>query len=133
MDYARPKNSTGTALMADAGRLVVYNHLSKKCPVCRQRLTLSTDYRAQLSIDHVVPCVAGGHELDQDPLGLCRSCNSSKSGQELKPWLKSRLAKLGRRSNERTVEVLANELIGLAESTTQALAAEGLDKSGRPL
>ena len=38
------------------------------------------------TIDHVVPIERGGHNLQQNLVAACRSCNSSKGNRLLEEW-----------------------------------------------
>jgi len=43
--------------------------------------------KENLSIDHLIPRIAGGGEKGDNAVWACRSCNSSKGGRDLLVWM----------------------------------------------
>jgi hypothetical protein len=44
----------------------------------------------KLSLDHLIPRIAGGQDSGDNVVWACRSCNSSKGGRDLLVWMKSK-------------------------------------------
>ncbi len=56
----------------------LYNKQSGKCAVCGQ--SLGTDW-SKIHVDHIIPWVLVGDELDDNYQDLCQTCNESKSSK----------------------------------------------------
>jgi len=126
---ARAKNSTGTALLDDDGRMVAWKICEGRCPVCNRRFhRLCADRREQMTIDHVVASSKGGHNFQIVP--MCGTCNFSKGDTDLATWLPAYLIRIKRASTivgaRRVTKKLIVRLVELQDELTSALQEAGI-------
>ena len=84
--------------------------------------------RTRLSLDHLIPRLAGGSDEADNLVAACRSCNSAKGGRDMLEWMTARGRFPSLLVLRRYLKIVARRCadLGLMEAPLAGVAREGL-------
>lgn len=65
----------------------LFNQQAGICPYCMEDMTLEKGFISTATLDHIIPKMRGGKDLNNNLLAACSQCNHKKGSKSLALFL----------------------------------------------